>query len=302
MKIVITGGTGFIGTALTKRLLKFNHEIIILCRTLPKTNIMENVKYIQWLNDGDTPEKELADTDCIINLAGATISKPWTDSYKELIVNSRLETTKEVLRIIEQLEVKPSILINASAIGYYGTSDVRYFTESSLYPGEDFLATTCKQWEDLASNAYDLGVKRVVYTRFGLILDNRYGALPRMVTPYRMMVGGNLGTGEQWYSWIHIDDVIGSIIHILRTPKLKGPVNIVSPMPVRMKDFGKELAKVLGKPHYFTAPSFVLKSLLGEMSMLVLQGQHVMPEKLIKTNYDFKYPYLSTALRSLYRE
>lgn len=300
MKIVITGGTGLIGSALCNKLLEQKHEVIILCRSIPSSNLIKDVKYVTWLTQDKIDLETLDHTDCIINLAGATISKRWTNAYKESIVSSRLEATTEVLSIIKQLNSKPSILINASAIGFYGTSESKTFTEETLPAGDDFLATTCEKWEALASQAKDLGVSRVIYTRFGLILDAKNGALPKMLLPYRSFVGGNLGSGKQWYSWIHIDDCVNSIIHILQNPPIEGPVNIVSPNPVTMSEFGKVLASVLKRPHYLSAPSFVLQSILGEMSLLVLKGQRVLPKKLTETNFLFKYPDLSSALKSLY--
>lgn len=300
MKIAITGGTGFIGSALSKKLLEQKHEVIILCRNIPKTNIIKNVTYIQWLTNKKIDLDALENTDCIINLAGATISKRWTNDYKKQIVTSRLEATNEVLKIIGQLKRKPSILINASAIGFYGTSETKIFTERTIDAGNDFLATTCKQWEELALTAKDLGTTRIVLARFGLILDSHNGALPKIVLPYRSLVGGNLGSGKQWYSWIHIDDCVGSIIHILNTPTIDGAINLVAPTPVSMNEFGKCLAKVLKRPHYFSASGFLIQTILGEMSMLVLKGQRVFPEKLLETNYSFKYPHLTDALNSLY--
>lgn len=299
MRVAITGGTGFVGKALTKRLLKLGHEIFILTRHPSKKG--EKVTYVQWLVDNSDPSSQLKDIDIMVNLAGESInSGRWTEKRKKRILDSRLEATEEVLSIIKNLETKPKALINASAIGFYGTSLTTTYTETDANPGRDFLATTCKLWEEKALQAENMGV-RTVLCRFGIILDKKEGALAKMAIPYHLYVGGPLGKGEQWMSWIHLDDVVEAILFIIGNAEIKGPVNFTAPNPLEMKDFGKVLGSVLHRPHWLPAPAFALQLALGEMSSLVLEGQRVLPEKLLSAGYPFLYNNLEPALRNIYQ-
>lgn len=301
MRIAIAGGTGFVGSALVKKLLDKKHELFILTRNTADKHSSKNLQYVQWLNDDDSPEDALESIDVFINLAGESInSGRWTDERKQRILNSRITATREVLRIISRLEEKPYTLINASAVGYYGTSRNETFTEANRKSGTDFLAETVRRWEDEASKAEEFEV-RTVFCRFGIILEKNDGALPRMSLPYKLFAGGPVGTGEQWVSWIHLDDVVNGILYCLEHEKLQGPVNFTSPNPLTMKEFGKILGEVLNRPHWLPAPGFALKIALGEMSTLVLEGQKVLPEKLQALGYDFLYPDLRSALRNIYQ-
>lgn len=298
MKIAISGGTGLVGQALSTELIRNGHEVFILTRS--KTNISANPPFVQWLNDGDQPENALEGVDAIVNLAGATINNRWTDEYKHKILESRLRATSEINRIIEELNQKPTVLINASAVGYYGTSMTAEFSEQSAQ-GNDFLAETVARWETAASAANNLGV-RVVLCRFGVILDKKGGALPRMALPYKLFGGGTIGSGQQWLSWIHIKDVVGGIMFAIENKQLSGPVNFSASEPVRMDQFGKTLAKVIHRPHWMPVPSVMLKLLLGEMSILVLEGQRVLPEKLLSAGYVFLFPHLQDALNDIFNK
>ncbi|WP_279401796.1 TIGR01777 family oxidoreductase [Piscibacillus salipiscarius] len=278
MRFLIAGGTGFIGSRLTDYFQKQGHEIFILTRNPQKHPYKERVSYIEWLDPHSQPETELENIDVCINLAGTSLnSGRWTDQRKQQILESRMITTREFIRIMNALTEKPNVFINASAIGYYGTSKETTFTEETMVSGHDFLAEVCSVWEQEAREAEDIGV-RTVFTRFGIILDQNEGALPQMVMPYKLMIGGPLGDGQQWMSWIHIDDVIQAIDHIINHDELSGPVNLTAPTPQRNQDFGKTLSEVLGKPHWLPAPSIALRTILGEMSILVLKGQYVYPE------------------------
>jgi uncharacterized protein len=299
MKVAITGGTGLVGKALSNELIRNGHHVIILTRKISNTPSTSNPEYVQWLNEGDQPEKRLEGVEVIVNLAGATINNRWTDEYKRKILDSRLHSTSEVVRIIEKLNLKPNVLVNASAVGYYGTSPDAAFTETSPPGSNDFLSETVERWEAAAGKALDNGV-RVVLCRFGVILDNDEGALQRMVLPYKLFAGGKIGSGKQWLSWIHIDDVVSGIIFSIQNPELAGPVNFTAPDTVTMDQFGKTLSTVIERPHWLPVPSFVLKSLLGEMSILVLQGQRVFPEKLMQAGYKFRYPQLEDALKNIF--
>ncbi|MEH7075227.1 TIGR01777 family oxidoreductase [Neobacillus drentensis] len=301
MKIAIAGGTGFVGKALTEHLLKHNHEIIILSRTIQGTIETNRIRYVQWLSENSNPIPELEATDIFINLAGESINGGrWTEKRKEKIVNSRLESVQALLEIIKTLNNKPKTFINASAIGIYGTSLEKTFSETETHGfGDDFLSHTVKNWENEASKVSHLGI-RTVFCRFGIILDNQQGALPKIALPYQSFIGGPIGNGRQWMSWIHIEDVVNGILFIIENEKMDGPVNFTAPHPVTMNEFGRTLAQVLHRPHWLPVPSFALRLLLGEMSTLVIDGQKVLPNKLLAHGYPFRYSNLNLALKNIF--
>ncbi|WP_066251565.1 TIGR01777 family oxidoreductase [Neobacillus drentensis] len=301
MKITIAGGTGFVGKALTDHLLKNNHEVIILSRKTIDTLPADGIRYVQWQNNSSSPIQELEGTDIFINLAGESInSGRWTTQRKEKILNSRLTSVQALLDIMNKLDRKPQALINASAIGIYGTSEEKIFIEKDNHGfSSDFLSQTVSQWENEANKASQLGI-RTVLCRFGIILDKQQGALPKIALPYQAFIGGPIGSGRQWMSWIHIEDVIHAISFIIENEKIQGPINFTSPNPVTMSEFGKTLAQVLHRPHWLPVPSFALKLLLGEMSTLVVEGQKVLPEMLLENGYQFIYPDLNMAFRNIF--
>ncbi|MBM7587101.1 uncharacterized protein (TIGR01777 family) [Bacillus pakistanensis] len=299
MRVVISGGTGFIGNALTEELISYGHEVFILTRSPEKQNDSEKVHHIQWVKDGAKPEKELVNIDAFINLAGESInSGRWTAKRKQRILESRIEATREMIRLVKIIQ--PHTFIHASAIGYYQPSKLITHTETSQDIANDFLAQTVKRWEEEASEAINLGV-RTVYTRFGIILGKEDGALPRIAIPYKLFAGGTIGSGEQWASWIHLKDTVRAIRFTLETNDIQGPVNITAPSPVTMKELGQILAKVINRPHWFPTPSFVIKAVLGEMSTLVLEGQKVIPSVLMDHGFSFMYPSLEKALVNIYK-
>ncbi|QKX51320.1 TIGR01777 family protein [Planococcus glaciei] len=299
MKIAITGGTGFVGKELTRLFHSSGHMVYILTRS-PKRSTA-NTKYVQWLKNGAQPEKQLEGVDAIINLAGTSINDGrWTKEQKRAIYDSRMEATEEVLRIIGKLTKKPRVLINASAIGVYAPSDVVTYTEASRDFGKDFLARTVIDWEKLADHAKHHGV-RVAYGRFGIVLGKKEGALPLMSLPYKLFVGGTVGSGKQWLSWIHVKDVARAIQFAMENEAIEGPFNVTAPQPKQMKDFGLGIAEVLHKPHWLPVPSFAMKALLGEKSQLVLTGQRVLPTVLEREGFQFQYPDLKSALADIYK-
>ncbi|WP_210611151.1 TIGR01777 family oxidoreductase [Priestia flexa] len=299
MKIVIAGGTGFVGKALVQDLLKKQHEVYVLTRNANKPSHDPNLHYVEWLKENASPENVIQKADAFINLAGVSLnSGRWTEERKQAIVQSRISSTREIIRIMESLEVKPSAYINASAVGYYGTAEQDTFTETSPSVGHDFLAETVKVWEAEASKAEDLGI-RTVFTRFGVILGKDGGALSMIALPYRFFAGGTVGSGNQWLSWVHIKDVVEIIQFAIVNQDIQGPVNVTAPTPVQMKEFGQTVGAVLHRPHWLPAPSFGLKLMLGEMSMIILEGQRVIPEKMIQHNYHFTYTKLEDALQDL---
>jgi uncharacterized protein len=298
MKIAIAGGTGFVGKSLVRDLVQHSHEVIVLTRK--PSNGTGKFRYVQWLSEGANPAAELEGTDIFINLAGESInSGRWTEQRKKRILDSRIVAVRELLDIITKMERKPQAFINASAIGYYGTSLDKTFTEGDQGSGDDFLSKTVIAWEREASKAEDLGV-RTVLCRFGIILDKQEGALAKMLLPYRAFIGGPMGSGTQWMSWIHIDDVIKGIQFVMENEQVHGPVNFTAPSPVTMNEFGSTLAGVLGRPHWLPVPGSALRILLGEMSTLVVDGQKVLPDVLTKQGYLFKYPELKTALKNIF--
>lgn len=298
MNIAIAGGTGFVGSALTKYLLAQNHHVYILTRNILTKENRSNVTYVEWLTPKSQPEHHLKDIDALINLAGETINGRWTKKKKTAILNSRLLATHEIFRLLTHLNKKPSVYINASAIGIYGTSGIERFTERSKTNGHDFLATVVKRWENEAAKIKELEI-RTVFARFGVILGREEGALPRIVLPYRFYAGGRIGSGKQWVSWIHIDDAVRMLDWALSNSEIAGPINVTAPKPVQMNQFGQEISTVIHRPHWLIVPSFPLKMLLGEMSMLILKGQHVYPEKAMQLGFDFSYPRLHHALQDL---
>lgn len=297
MRVIITGGTGFIGGVLTKKLREHNHEVVILTRKPSYTE--DGIQYVQWLADGAAPEIEIGRADAIVNLAGVSINDGrWTEERKKQILDSRIIATNEVLRVIRSLDEKPRVLVNASAIGIYPTSFTAEYTESSSETGNDFLAQTVYAWEHLAKHAEEEGV-RTVFTRFGIVLGKDGGALPLMKLPYQLFAGGKIGSGNQWFSWVHVNDVANAITFSIENEELEGPVNVVAPSPMHMNAFGKTLAAVLKRPHWFPVPAFLMEAALGEKSMIVLQGQHVIPEKLLAHGFSFEFPSLKRALEDL---
>ncbi|OOE09988.1 TIGR01777 family oxidoreductase [Fictibacillus arsenicus] len=296
--ILISGGTGFVGKHITDLLTKDQYKIFILTRNANNKPKQENVTYIEWLTPQSMPEKNLPKIDAVINLAGESINGRWTEDKKQKILNSRLKATESLLDLAKKRSEPPSVWINASAIGYYGTSEKEVFTEQTTQHGSDFLAEVVKAWEIKASAAKDLGC-RTVFTRFGLILGHDGGVLPQLTLPYRFFAGGTVGSGEQWVSWVHVEDVARLIKEALQNDKYEGPVNVTAPGPVTMKEFGQVTGDVMHRPHWLPAPSLAFKLIFGEMSMLILKGQQVLPEKAINLDFSFKYPHLKGALHDL---
>lgn len=298
MKIVIAGGTGFVGKELTRLLQENGHEIIILTRN--KTVQKKDIQYVQWLQQGARPEQFLDTVDAFVNLAGISLNNGrWTKKQKKAIYTSRMDATLEIVRIMEHLSAKPKVLINASAVGIYPTSTSATYTEDSMDYATDFLGTTVQDWERQARRAEKLGV-RVAFARFGVILGRDQGALPSMLLPYKMHIGGTIGSGEQWLSWVHVEDVARAIYFAITNENIKGPFNVTAPHAVRMKDFGKTIAMIMGRSHWMPVPSIAMRLALGEQSVLVLEGQHVLPTVLEKQHFTFHFPHLKEALYDLH--
>ncbi|NWQ42590.1 TIGR01777 family protein [Bacillus sp. EB106-08-02-XG196] len=297
MKIVVAGGSGFIGQTLTQLLLAEGHSVVILTRKERKSS--GKIEFVRWLDEGVLPEKEIRHADAFINLAGVSINDGrWSKSHQKQIYESRMTATDELLRIISLLQEKPSVLVNASAIGIYPSSKNAAYTENSLETATDFLGRTVQDWENKAQQVERDSI-RAVFMRFGVVLGKEEGALPLMAMPYRLFVGGKVGTGEQWVSWVHVTDVVRTILFAITSDQLSGPVNVTAPNPLRMNEFGKSIGSVLQRPHWLPVPSFAMKMVLGQKSALVLEGQHVIPQVLQENGFEFKFPTLRLALEDL---
>lgn len=304
MNIVVTGGTGFIGGALCRSLVGEGHRISILTRRPGQVSrpTDEHLKSVPW-NARDTGpwEQILEGADAVINLAGAPIAEArWTDARKQLITDSRVLTTRLLVRAMSQRSSKPATFISASGIGYYGASDDRRLDEGAPR-GQGFLADLCLAWEGEALRAAEFGT-RVVIVRTGMVLEQDGGALPKMLLPYRFFAGGPIMPGSQWVSWIHRRDHIGLIQWALTTPTVSGPINAVAPEPVTMNTFCEVLGRVLHRPSWLPVPIFSLKILLGELGTLLTTGQRVIPAKAIAEGYTFHYPTLEPALRAILKK
>ena len=300
MRIVVIGGTGFIGTSLVKALLERGDEITILTRSphaLHESN--PKIHYSAW-NPQDEMSliREIDASDAVVNLAGEPlIGKRWTPKQKQRILKSRVNAAQIVARSIKEAVRKPQVLINASAVGYYGPHENEPLTEEAR-PGNDFLSDVCKAWEAHAVRVEDFDVK-VVRLRIGIVLAKNGGALSMMIPPFRMCLGGWLGNGHQWMSWIHLKDLIRLIIFCLEHESARGAINAVSPHCVTNKAFSIVLAQVLKRPCLMPVPAFALKILLGEMSQVLLTGQRVVPKKAVELGFSFQYPDIRSALEAI---
>ena len=296
MRILITGGTGFIGTPLTKELRKAGHEVMITTRR--KSTEKEK---LTWSPPDLIPPDVISEIDAIINLAGEPIApQRWTEARKKLILSSRINTTRALVRSIENSDKKPKVFISASAIGYYGPHDEEPVNEEAS-PSSDYLASVCLKWEAEAQKAEALGL-RVVRVRIGGVLEADGGLLVQMVGPFKNFAGGPIGSGKQWFSWIHRDDVVGIIKYAIENDSVSGPVNLTAPNPVTNKEFSNALGKALNRPSLINVPAFAVRLVLGELASVLLTGQKVIPEKALEAGYKFKYPEVNEALKAIFKK
>ncbi len=297
MKIVVTGGTGFIGKSLVRRLKEKGHSVIVLTRQVKLEKKSKDVRTLRWdgKNSGGWVH-EVEGVDAFINLAGESIQGRWNNEKKENILSSRLDSTRCIVQAIRLMEKKPHVLIHASAVGYYGDVPEGEVTESSP-KGSGFLADVCAQWEQEALKAQDLGVRTVIF-RLGVVLSKRGGALKKMLPPFRFFLGGPLGNGTPWFPWVSRRDVRRALLFALEKPELSGPVNLVAPQSVTMNEFSTVLGRVLGRPSSLRVPAWMCKILFGEMSQVMLEGQKVVPKKLLDAGFRFRFPTLYEALAS----
>jgi len=293
MKVAVTGATGLIGSALCRDLNKDGAEVLAVTR---KPGVL-------WDPERGFEAATLASldgVDAVVHLAGESIAKRWSAAQKERIRNSRVNGSRALVEGLKKLNRRPAALVSASAVGYYGDRGDEELDESSS-PGAGFLPDVCKAWEAETARAAEAGM-RVAQLRFGIVLSTRGGALGKMLLPFKLGLGGPVGSGRQWMSWVHIDDVVGAIRFALAQTSLKGPANVTAPRPERNAEFSRTLGKVLKRPAFLPAPGFALKLAFGEMAQaLLLEGQKVLPRALERAGYAFKNRELEPALADVIR-
>jgi len=310
-RYLITGGSGFIGTALIKQLLLENHDVTVLTRNEIKTakHFADVIANEREDYQTQTKVKTIASFDAInldqsfdviINLTGQAIAdKRWSDRVKQQLIDSRIDTTRELHNFLKEVMVKPDVFISGSALGFYGLRDNDEKINEEGATDNSFSSQLCQQWETEAKVIEDLGI-RTCYLRTGIVLGKNGGALAKMLPPFKMALGGPIGSGKQWMSWIHMDDIVGMMRFAIENESIKGAINGTAPNPVTNKQFSKILGKVLKRPAIFPMPAFVVKLLFGQMGEeLLLAGQRVVPDKLTQAGYEFIYPQLVDALEDI---
>ena len=300
MRFFITGGTGFVGSTVCRELLGRGHHVSVLTRDLSKAkalpkeiNVVEGdpTKKGQW-------QEKVAAHDVVINLAGSCIFTRWTKKAKKVIRDSRLQSTRNVVDALSSRTREDTLLLSTSAVGYYGFRGDEELSEDSP-PGEDFLAILARDWERAAYEAEKYGV-RVITCRFGIVLGKSGGALARMVKPFRMGMGARLGGGEQWFSWIHEQDLASIYLFLALKQNISGPINCTAPEPIRNKDLTKALADVSNKPLFMPpVPGFILRIMMGEFGSVLLKGQRVVPKRLMAMGFRYRFPTIDKALEDL---
>lgn len=304
MKVAVTGATGFVGQRLVERLQADDHQILALVRNVDKAAKIfpqqqfpkvELVAYQPQISGAW--QQTLSGCDGVVNLAGEPlVGNRWTPSRKQEIINSRAVGTQRIVEAITAADPQPTVLVNASAIGYYGTSETATFDESS-HPGDDFLAEVCQAWEQAAQAVTDTGARLVIF-RLGIVLGMG-GALAKMLPPFQMFAGGPIGKGRQWFSWIHRDDLVNFMLTALTDGSKSGIYNATAPHPVRMNELCQSLGKVLNRPSWLPVPDIALELLLGEASQLVLEGQNVQPKNTQAAGFQYQYEMINSALQQI---
>jgi uncharacterized protein len=301
MKVVIAGGSGFLGSALTRELTRNDHEVVVLTRQNPRNfPALPRTAFVTWLPNGQSGPwaAALADADAAINLAGESIAaKRWSAAQKQKLRDSRLLATRSLTTAIREAPRPPRALVSGSAVGYYGNRGDEALTESSP-PGDDFLAGVARDWEAAANEVTHL--TRVTLIRTGIVLDRAGGALPRMLPPFQLFVGGPLGTGNQYMPWIHKDDWVRLVSFAIANDGVRGPLNATAPAPVTNAEFSKALGRALKRPSFLPAPAFALRLALGEMAdALLLSGQRALPVRATDLGFSFRYSNVDEALASV---
>jgi uncharacterized protein (TIGR01777 family) len=307
MRVIITGGTGLIGSHLANQLAAEGHEVIVLSRTPSQAKgLAASVRVEAW--DAKTPTGwgDLVNgTDAIVNLAASNLAggsffpKRWTDERKKQHLESRLNAGRAIVAAVEAAETKPAVVIQASATGYYGTHPNSVTVTEDSPSGNDWLSDVCRQWEASTQAVEAMGVRRAIM-RTGVLLSFEDGALQRLALPFKLFVGGPIGSGKQPLPWIHPDDEIGAIRFLIENAQASGPFNLTAPNPLTNAEFARVLGKVMNRPSLIPLPGFAMKLAFGEVSTVVLEGQRVLPKRLLELGYTFKFPEAEAALRDLH--
>ncbi len=304
MKVAIAGATGFVGSRLVERLHSEGHKVLVLARDSERArrvfpaSAYPNLEIVAYTpaESGDW-QNSIAGCDAVVNLAGVPIAEErWTAARQQAIMDSRKLTTAKLVEAIVNANPKPSVFVSASAIGYYGTSETAEFDENSS-AGNDFLAAVCKDWEAAAQPAKNAGT-RLAILRLGIVLGMG-GALAKMLPPFKLFAGGPIGTGKQWFSWVHREDVVDLILYALQNPQVEGVLNATAPNPVRMNELCQTLGEVLSRPSWLPVPAFALELLLGDGAKVVLEGQKVLPKQTLASGFQYQYPTLKLALEEI---
>lgn len=300
MKILITGATGLIGRKLCGSLSGDGHKVVALSRSPEKTGGLAADEVLKWEPiSGPPPSQALDRIDVVVHLAGEPIADHrWTDEQKKRIRDSRVLSTRNLVEGLRSADSKPSALISGSAIGFYGDRGDELLEETAAM-GRGFMSEVCRDWENEAAVASGLGI-RVVQVRTGVVLSTEGGAFKKMLPPFKLGVGGPLGSGKQWFPWIHISDIVGIFRHAIDNGSMKGPVNGVAPEPVTNAEFTKQLGRALHRPAFLPVPEFALRALLGEMADVLFGSQRVVPKAAVEAGYEFQYPLLARALEDLF--
>jgi uncharacterized protein (TIGR01777 family) len=312
MRVLITGGTGLIGRALSANLAADGHEVIVLTRSSERarssergTDLPDGVRAQQW--DARTADGwgHLADgASAIVNLAGASLAGEgffptrWTDERRRVIRESRLNSSRAVVEAVAQAEQKPPVVIQSSAVGYYGFHGDEILTEEAE-PGGDWAARfTAEEWEPSTVPVEEMGVRRIV-VRTGVVLSTEGGALPRLLLPFRLFAGGPMGSGDQWYSWIHLQDEVRALCYLIETEEASGAYNLTAPNPATNGELAKLIGKIMGRPAFIPVPGFAMRTAFGEVAEVVLKGQRAVPQRLLDLGFEFHFPAAEAALKDL---
>jgi hypothetical protein len=299
MRIIITGGSGMIGKALAIELIEAGHEVIVLSRNPFPGIVPGGVGVEKW--DAETGHgwaSLITEDTAIVNFAGAGLAEGrWTDERKAEILKSRINAGQAVVDGIQSADSKPRVVIQASAVGYYGPRGDEELTESSS-SGDDFLADVCQQWEESTQPVEEMGIRRAI-TRSGVVLSTKDGAFPRMLLPFKLFVGGPIGSGQQWMPWIHIHDEVRAVRFLIENEASQGVYNLTAPNPVTNGQFATIMGNVMRRPGIVPVPAFVMQTLFGELSTVLLDGQRAVPHRLLEEGFTFEYNELEAAIRDL---
>ena len=306
MRVLITGGTGLIGRALSAELVSQSYEVIVLSRSPERaTGLPDDVRVVGWDARTAAGWGHLADgAGAIVNLAGASIAgegffpSRWNEEIRRVIRESRLNSSRAVVEAVAQAEHKPGVLIQASGVGYYGFHGDELLTEEAA-PGDDWAARfTAEEWETSSAPVEQMGVRRVI-ARTGVVLSTEEGALPRLLLPFRLFVGGPMGSGKQWYSWISLQDEARALRFLIETEEARGAFNLTAPKPVTNGELAKLIGKVMGRPSIIPVPGFAMRLAFGEVAEVVLQGQRAIPRRLLDLGFEFDFPTAEASLQDL---